>query len=46
MKCWSWSCDECGTAGIEFSKEAAENMLAAHLCMRTFPSSLPLPAHP
>jgi hypothetical protein len=46
MKCWSWTCEECGSAGIEFTEKAAENMLAAHRCMRTFPPSLPLPAHP
>jgi len=32
MKYWRWNCNKCGSFGIEFTEEAAENMLAAHLC--------------
>ena len=32
MRAWKWICDDCGAAGIHFSKEAAEAAAAAHPC--------------
>jgi hypothetical protein len=37
MKYWRWNCNRCGSWGIEFSGEAAETMLAAHLCQMPLP---------
>jgi hypothetical protein len=41
MKCWNWTCADCGACGIEFTEQAAENMLAAHSCRAPLPQVKP-----